>query len=217
MIYATTVVGKEFCDQYSKHINDEGANKALFVSTDHPELFPECSTRLYNREVFSYYDKLIFLIELVIEHKQRVTFIDADWFRNINENIVIDDNVVYSWHLFNEEELLHLGFYNNGIDLTKTLLEDNGFKYDNKLYPGEAILSVPYLDNIEIILTELKSLQTVWEKTFNKDLDLNHKSKRYSSYGVGYFEGGALYAVLVKNNIEVKSKDRDAYLKKSIM
>ena len=218
MIYATTIVGKKFCNQFAEHINLEGSKRTLFVYTDHPELFPKCNTRLYTRKVFSYFEKLTFMLELVIEHRRRVSFVDADWCKDLKGKVPFDKHVVYSWNVYNYAELHNMGFYQDGIDLTNSLLKEKGFEHDSKLYPAEAILSFPYLGTVtERILEQLVSLQPIWEETFNQDLRLNKKLNRYAGYGIGYCEGGALYGVLMKNYIEVKTKGRDEYHNKSLM
>ena len=211
MLYATLLVGEEYCTAYSEQVNNESLRGELHVLTDSPKLFPTCRTYSYFEEEFSYFDKLIFLTKLVIEYKQRITFVDADWCRNLNFQKNLDSDSVYCWKLFTDEDLEEVGILRNGVDYCLDTLKELKLNNNNFQYPGEAILSMPYNDYSDQILSMLEDIKPKWEKAFHRDIDLNRKLKRYASYGVGYCEGAALKGVLDFFNVKVEELARENF------
>ena len=208
MIYATFLTGEEYRKKYTQQVLREVKDKDVHILTDRPELFPECKTELYDKEVFSYYDKLTFLVRTVIERKERVTFIDCDWFSGLHTGIDIEPDTFYTYALFNFNNFKYMPFAQEGLDMVQNVLKENKYNLMREVYIGEALMSLPYLDSIQDILNDLKTLQKVWENTFNQNVDVNRQLARYASYGVGFGEGGALTAVLQKYNVTLKEVDR---------
>ena len=152
MIYATFITGNEYGPRYAQQVVREVKGKDVHILTDKPELFPECKTELYDKEVFSYYDKLTFLVRKVIERKQRVTFIDCDWFSGIHESFEMEPDTFYTYALFKFEEFEKKPFAMEGINMVIDVLEKNNFHLNRDVYIGEAIMSLPYLDCTQDIL-----------------------------------------------------------------
>ena len=53
MIYATFLTGEEYRKKYTQQVLREVKGKDVHILTDKPELFPECKTELYDKEVLS--------------------------------------------------------------------------------------------------------------------------------------------------------------------
>ena len=218
MIYATMIVGEEYCKRYYSQVLGVSRKSELYILTDHPELFPECNTIQYTKEVFSYYDKLIFLAELTLDKKQRVTFIDCDWLKKVGTSIVIKEDTFYTYWVYKLSSLKGKTLHMFGVDLMIKVLEENGYKVDYEDYIGEAVLSLPYSNKVISILEDLKVLQRPWEKAFSQTLNTKHSTLlRYAGYGVGYAEGGALTAVLRKHKVPYEGVTRWGLLKHSII
>ena len=101
MLYATVCHGAEFTNRFSKEINKVGKIDTVHVLTDQPQYFDNCITYQYEEVMggsqFSYYSKLTFLFKLLLECKERVNYVDADFLRvNFNKLIVEDDSAYYS-------------------------------------------------------------------------------------------------------------------------
>jgi len=206
MIYATLITGKEFGAKYTHQVQRESVGKDVHILTDRPELFPNCKTEKYTKKVFSYYDKLIFLVKTVLERKQRVTFIDCDWFTGLHLGLDLQKDTFYTYALWKFEDFADKPFSMEGINMVINALKRTNYKLDREIYIGEAIMSLPYLPSTQNILDDLLELQSEWENTFNQNLvTKNGKLKRYSSYGVGYGEGGALTAVLQKHKVNLEA------------
>lgn len=218
MVYATMIIGEEYCRRYSQQVLQSSFKNTLYILTDYPELFPNCNTIPYTKAVFSYYDKLIFLAELTLEKKQRVTFIDCDWLSNINSNTSLEEGIFYTYWIYSTTKLKTTVLFEFGVNLMKEVLQDNGYKVDYDDYIGEAVLSLPYCDKVTDILKDLKNLQKPWEKAFSQSIKTNHSTLlRYANYGVGYAEGGALTAILRKYSVPYKSLSKWEFIKKSII
>ena len=218
MIYATFLTGQEYESKYTAQVQREVRGKDVHILTDKPELFPECKTEIYDKKVFRYYDKLTFLVRTVLERKQRVTFIDCDWFTGLHLGMDFDKDTFYTYALFKFENFKYKKFSMEGINLVLSILERNGYKPKRDVYIGEAIMSLPYTDYTEKILIDLQNLQADWESTFHQKLITKSPSlKRYSSYGVGYGEGGALTAVLQKYNIKLEEIDRKLLIHNNLL
>jgi len=218
MIYATFITGKEYRDKYISQVQKEIVGKDIHILTDTPELFPNSKTELYTRDVFSYYEKLLFLVRKVLERKERVTFIDCDWLKGLHLNFKLEKDTFYTYALFKFEEFQNRPFSMEGINMVIDVLEKNNFTLKKDVYIGEAIMSLPYSNKTESILQDLIYLQADWENKFNQNIVTeNRKLKRYASYGVGYGEGGALTAVLQKYNVKLQDVSLYNFISKGII
>ena len=213
MIYATFITGEEYRKKYTLQIQNEVKGKDVHILTDKPELFPECKTELYEKEVFSYYDKLTFLLRTVLKRKERVTFIDCDWFTGLHISLDIEPDTFYTYRLYPFSDFAIMPFSIHGLNLVKEVTSKHKLEFKDEVYIGEAIMSLPYLDCTQDILDDLDYLQKDWESTFNQNLETKStKLKRYASYGVGYGEGGALTAILQKYNVTLKEVDKKKFV-----
>lgn len=213
MIYATFLTGDEYRKKYTTQVQREVKNKDVHILTDQPDLFPNSKTELYDKEVFSYYDKLTFLLRTVIERKQRVTFIDCDWFTGLHLNLNIYPDTFYTYRLYPFSDFKIMPFSIHGLNLVKEVTTKHKLKFKEEVYIGEAIMSMPFLDCSQNILDDLNYIQKDWESAFSQNLITESaKLKRYSSYGVGYGEGGALTAILQKYNVTLEEVDKKKFI-----
>jgi hypothetical protein len=218
MIYATTVVGKEFLKGYSEQVNKEGSSVKLFVQTDEPNLFPSCTTTTYHKPIFSYYDKITFLLETVLKVKERVTFVDADWCSNLNPNSELSDDILYTWNLYEFKDIELLQVYKAGKLMSNRVLKENNLPANENAFLGERLLSFPYIgtDKIKTMLSQLYDLQPKWEEAFSQSIRLDLKLKKYASVGVGYCEGGALLGIVENNSVNYAQIPKEFFIKKSL-
>jgi len=197
----TTVVGEKHNNKYSKRINNYGSDVSIDVLTDMPELYPNCKTTLYSREAFSYYDKMMFLLDSVKAYKSRVTHIDVDWFYNIDYNTKVEEDTFYTYHIFDYNQPKETSRSPNNYQLLvrvlNTILYNNG--YDSakcKHLIGEAFMSLPYLDNFSELYDRVKSMQIDFETKLNSSTGFGSRYSKYQNTGVGYNEGMALTVVM---------------------
>ena len=54
----------------------------------------------YKRNVFSYYEKINFVLELSKKYKERITFIDTDGLDDYNTDFIFDDRTFYTFHVW---------------------------------------------------------------------------------------------------------------------
>lgn len=213
MIYATFIAGDEYRKKYTAQVQREVRDKDVHILTDQPHLFPNNKTELYNKPIFSYYDKLIFLVSKVLERKERVTFIDCDWFSGLHQGIELQKDTFYTYALFKFEDFANKPFSMEGVKMVEEVLEEHNYTLNRDVYIGEALMSLPYLSSTEDTLKDLITLQKPWEEKFNQNIQTtNTRLKRWASYGVGYGEGGALTAVLQKYGVKLEAVSNKKFI-----
>ena len=206
--YCTLVYGKKLCELYSSKLNEFAKNNKLFVYTNYPDYFPNCKTVKYTRDVFSYYEKLPFILSLVNKLKQRVLYFDVDSIDLIKDNSYeFDDESVYSFKIFKNSSYSKNELKKElGLSVLCDIYDELGsYTCDEVDYVHERIISIPCYKNIESILEEIIKLQPIFEERFSKNKNWpNHIFQKYSKIGCGYGEGGALSLVLKDNNLKIK-------------
>lgn len=216
MLYATICHGAEFINRFSKEINKVGKIDTVHVLTDQPQYFGDCVTYQYEevmgRSQFSYYSKLTFLFKLLLEYKERVNYVDADFMRvNFNKLIVENDSAYYSSviipkHLTKLDRLKgRKNAYKEYFAFMAEFGLDKPFNYIT-----EAFLSFPYTSKTIEIACRSKELQDYIENIFNSETAdwTSTYLSRYAKSGIGFGEGTAV-TILAKeynlNMIGVKS------------
>jgi len=205
MIYATMCIGSSWVTKFKKSINEFGKNNTLYILTDSPDEFSNCETIIYERDEFSYYEKINLILNLLETHKQRITYIDADWLRHYNTNIEFSDNSLYTYQIFylNQKPLM---FFFPELELKKIneVIKLIGMTEFGDRYIPEAVLSFPYFENFFEIKDDFITMQTPIEDIYNKTVPIRTALRKYSKHGIGYGEGLAITAVANKYNIDVK-------------
>lgn len=214
MIYCTICIGEEWCKKYSDDINKLGSEKTTYVLTDFPEYFGNCKIKKYKRNVFSYYEKLPFTLELIIKYKNRVVFFDADsvdnnYFQSIlKKEYNLDTESVYALNVydtksFNRKMVLSNPSYIELMNIYRL--------YNYQLFPKylhERLFSLPYNEiQTEEILNQILEMQSIFEETYYKGRvwPEGHQNQKWSKNGCGYAEGGALSIIVHNMKIPTKS------------
>lgn len=209
MIYATMCIGEEWIDKYTDSINEFSKSNTLHILTDNINKFNNSIVHQYQRDVFSYYEKINFTLNLVKQYNQRITYIDCDWLSTYNTLLEYDNNSLYTYRIFNLDEYNDVTewFTDTEIDFRKSLLTNISSKGFIKEYVPEALISFPTVENIDDIIFDIKTLQPIIENTYNKKSLTTPRLNRYK-HGIGYAEGWSVSAVVLKYNIPLKTVDR---------
>ena len=130
--------------------------------------------------------------------KNRITFLDVDKLQQYN-SIDYDDSSCYVYNTTTTPIKLSNEFESTRKEIHKHL----NIKNTSEIYAQEALISLPYTDDFENIKKDILELQPIVERNFGNRKWNNSKLNRYSKYGIGYGEGSALTAVLLKYNIDI--------------
>ena len=215
MIFCTLCYGDYWPKKYSADINKISENHSIYVYTNKPGYFKSsCNIIEYKRKDFSYFEKLVLLLNLIDTHKERVTYFDSDSIYMEQVQSMLNDTHTK----FNEETIYTHKVYQNEKYSISELSKDvslvilmNVYKqlgFDNVIcnYPHERILSIPYIPNkFETLKENILNVQSIWEENWymGKDWPSNHQCNRWSQYGCGYGEGGALSIYAKELNIKL--------------
>jgi len=202
MIYCTMCIGEEWVDIYSPVINKFSRDREVFVLTDQPDKF-ECNTILYERDIFSYYEKILLVLNLIKSHKSRVTYIDVNSLRTFNPNIKTDDVTLFCAQLLSWEHMEKYFLTKSTKEDVSTILDKIKVKELKDFYIREHIFSFPFSNDIDDIINDATLMQPFFEEYFNVVPYTPHM-ERYSREGVGYAEGFAIQALAIRYNIDIK-------------
>jgi hypothetical protein len=201
---ALVAVGEKYIEPASKVINDFFDKWDIHVLTDNPTKLPfKCHTKLQENKIFSYFEKMLFVLRLVEKHKSGVLYVDVDRVDEFGEElmneIVLNESVTIKnyWHGNNKN---FKGFYDSSIHF-KPLIEyckSNDIDYDVDTF-SEEIFYVPYLKNISEIIYDVEKLRPIFEYQSLISLETN---QYYPN--IGNAEGLALSMSLKKNGEKLK-------------
>lgn len=203
MIYATMCVGKEWIEKYKTSINNFSKKNTLHILTDNTETFQNTTSYKYNRDVFSYYEKIKFILFLSKKYNERITYIDSDWLDDYNTSIVFDNTSLYTYLKINTLEKNERWFTDLEIQIRDTLLSNIGNLQPITEYIAEALISFPPQNNIDDLILDSETLQNLLEDTYNSETKTLKRLNRYKE-GIGYAEGWGISALCVKYNIKIK-------------
>ena len=217
MIYATMCVGSDWINRFKEDINKFSTTNSLHILTDDSTQFNNtASCYEYTRDVFSYYEKIKFILDLSKTYEERITYIDSDWISQYNTNLKYDNSSLYTYMIFDlsSETDRPMWFSDFEIEMRngKLLNEINETGIISQYIP-EALISFPYQENIDELIDDSKKLQTFLESTYKTDTKTNKRLNRYKK-GIGYAEGWGMSALCVKYNIDIKDID---WRKKSLV
>jgi len=194
--FATMCIGKNWVFDHKDNIIEFHNKHKLHLLTDCSEWF-DFESYKYNKE-FSYYDKLIFLLDIMTLKKKRITYLDVDKLQQYN-SIDYDEKSCYVYNTTTTPIKLSNEFASTREEIHKHL----NIKNTSEIYVQEALISLPYTHDFENIKKDILELQPIVERNFGNRKWNNSKLNRYSKYGIGYGEGSALTAVLLKYNIDI--------------
>jgi len=190
-------IGKELVFDWKKDVTAFNNFKKLNILTDCSGWFIS-DTYEYKKKEFSYYDKLIFLLDLMESKRKRITYIDVDKLQYYG-NIDYDDESCYVYNITSTP--IHLS---NVFESTRKEIHNHlNIKNESDIYAQEALISLPYTSEFENIKKDIIELQPIVERNFGNRKWNSPKLNRYSRHGIGYGEGSALTAVLLKYNIPI--------------
>lgn len=205
MILSLVLVGDEYIKEGKPYINKFlRFGWTIEILTDQPEKFETyvsmgVTTYYYNKKIFSYFDKLIFPIQISEKYKSGVVYIDSLTLSLIPKNFIEtfnggDDFLYYNtWpkgETFKE--------YKN--DVYFTILVDyfnrrNETEYDDIITILEWIYYIPYSDKNNQLLYDLEEIQPIFE--YSTVIYKPHYN------GIGNGEGLGLSYCLMKNSIPI--------------
>lgn len=195
--YATLCIGNEWCYEWKEDINRFSNSHKLHLLTDCKEWF-DCKTYDYKKKEFSYYDKLIFLVDLMESQQKRITYVDVDKLQYYG-NIDYDSKSSYVYNVTTTP--IHLS---NVFESTRKEIHNYlNIKNNSNIYAQEALISLPYTSEFKNIKKDIIELKNIVESNFGDRKWKNSKLNRYGKQGIGYGEGSALTAVLLKYNIDI--------------
>ncbi len=208
MIYATMCIGNRWLNKYQDTINVFSSKNHLEILTDNPIGLTGSHITLYERNIFSYYEKINFIFNLSKKYNQRITYIDSDWLVRYNTDIKYDDMTLYSYHIFDlyKESELTKFFEENEYHLRDTLLSNISLNESIKYYIPEALISLPKVNEIDKMIYDIKTIQPILENNYNSK-NRNPRYYRYVKAGIGYGEGWAPSAICQKYNIPIDKVD----------
>ena len=201
-------VGTKWLTKYQNTINAFSSKNHLEILTDNPNGLTGSHITLYERNVFSYYEKINFMFNLSKKYNERITYIDTDWLNAYNTNITYDDITLYSYDIFDlsDENILTKWFTEKEEYFRKSLLSNISVNSNIDFYIPEALISIPQLNNIDNIQFDLKIIQPIIESWYGLK-NKNPRFRRYIKNGIGYAEGWGVSAVCKKYKIPIDKVD----------
>ena len=85
--------------------------------------------------------------------------------------------------------------------------EENDIEYKDVKIFHERGFVLPYTPSLSKVYDDLIKIQSLWEKTFDRECDI----LKYNKSGVGFVEGIALSIMLTHNNIKSEISDKIFY------
>jgi len=201
-------VGTKWLTKYQDIINAFSSKNHLEILTDNPSGLIGSHITLYERNVFSYYEKINFMFNLSKKYNERITYIDIDWLNAYNTNITYDDITLYSYATYDlsDKNILTKWFTENEYHFRDNLLSHISVNSNIDFYIPEALISIPQLNNIDNIQFDLKIIQPIIESWYGLK-NKNPRFRRYIKNGIGYAEGWGVSAVCKKYKIPIDKVD----------
>ena len=204
MIYATMCVGDRWNDTHQSSINNFSKNKELHTLTDLPDRYE--NSYFYKRDVFSYYEKINHIVNLLETHKQRVTYIDVDWLGSYDKLIKYDSSSLYTYWLIDTNTDRIKSLFNEDIDSLLDISKLINIETIPKKYIPEALISIPYIDDntTQKIKSDFLTIQNPLEKLYGR-VPRRKEHSKWSKNGIGYGEGWAISLIASKYNLPLRS------------
>lgn len=205
-ILAIVAVGKQYTDWAIEVIERFKTTRwEIQVLTDDERIFDYdayCHIEFYERRIFSYFDKMLFVLRCVEKCKSGVVYADVDRVHEYPMNFLdmLSENsqvsILNYWHGENKK---FKGNYDSGIHFVPLInyCQDNEIDYDVDTI-SEEIFFIPYLNNIKQVIYDVEKLRPVFEY---QSLISKSTNKYYPN--VGNAEGLALSISLNKNGHQI--------------
>jgi hypothetical protein len=200
MILAIIAVGDDYinnCLKYLDKFKDSGYS--VKVLTDKPELFNDYDVYHFKNQIFSYFEKILFPLKLMIEFESDVLYVDADWIQSIGDEFIKNfkgnDTFLYytNWPYGDKFK----DYPNNEyFKLFIEYLKSKNFNYDNLTTIMEWVYYFPNIKNVKNILRDIEMIKPIFEYI---SIQSNN-----GYIGIGNGEGIGLSYVLEKNDIKIE-------------
>lgn len=209
-IISLVAVGKNYADSAIDAIKRLNSTSwEINILTDDDRIFEydaRCNVEFYHNKIFSYFDKMLFVLRCVRENKSGVVYVDVDR---------LDEYPLNFLELLSEREKVTIlnywpesknfkGLYSSGkhfIPFVKYCDERN-LDYDIDTF-SEEIFFVPYLPNIESVIYDVEKVRPLFEYQSLISIETN---KYYPN--VGNAEGLAFSYALKKNGHTIERYER---------
>lgn len=204
MIYATMCVGKDWVNQYYGQIDKFAKTNQLHILTDTPNSFNYGTTHMYDRDVFSYYEKINFILSLSKQYNERITYLDSDYINAFDTTLEFDKHSLYSYKILYLTNPSYLKWWSSSEDeISRTLLSEIDINGTIDYFIPEALISFPPQKEIDNIISDSKKLQKKIESTYNQNTKTRKRLDKYK-HGIGYSEGWGITALCIKYEIPIK-------------
>tara|TARA_B110000914_G_C15335832_1_gene386908 strand:- start:83 stop:712 length:630 start_codon:yes stop_codon:yes gene_type:complete len=198
----TFSISREWANLYSESVNNYALNFPTHILTDTPAKFSNCIVTEYDKEYFSYYEKILFAVKKCIELKDTILFLDVDSFNSLNTSILDYTEQSALFHRYYVTDLIT--DWGNEFNPIIDYFEENDIEYKDVKIFHERGFVLPYTPSLSKVYDDLIKIQSLWEKTFDRECDI----LKYNKSGVGFVEGIALSIMLNHNNIKSEISDK---------
>ncbi len=209
MIYATMCVGEYWIEKFKNNINNFSKKNNIHILTDDTSKFQSCTCYQYTRNVFSYYEKIKFILDLSKKYNQRITYLDADWIHGYNTENEFDESTLYSYNVIGLSDKTTIPRWYTDFEIKMRnglLLKQIDYEGVIREYIPEALISLPVHKDIDDMIKDSKVLQSFLETYYSTHAKTHPRLNRYKKYGIGYAEGWGISALCIKYNIPTSKK-----------
>lgn len=169
----------------------------IHILTDNPQVFENCTVETFSNSIFSYFDKMLFVLKCIKTCNNGVLYIDVDRVDEysielLNKLTTFKDTTILNYWPESKE---FKGIYSKGKHFTPFIhfCELENLDYDIDTF-SEEIFFVPFLDKIDRVIHDVEKLKPVFEyqSLISRDTNMYYPN-------IGNAEGLALSYAL-KNN-----------------
>jgi hypothetical protein len=204
MILVLVLVGDEYIEEAKPHINryiEKGWK--IEVLTDQPQKFKNflnIELHIYNRKIFSYFEKILFPLQIIKKYGDGVLYIDSSILQLIPDSFLETFEPRQDFLYYNTwpngkrfENIENDPYFEN---LIKFFKYENFNNYGELLNILEWIYYIPYNKNkINDLIYDTERIKPIFEYT-----SIFYKTK---FNGIGNGEGLGLSYILFKNSIKI--------------
>ena len=204
IILAIVAVGEDYIEPANEVINKLSDRWDIHVLTDNPNKinWSDCFVEKQENKIFSYFDKMLFVLRLVEEYKTGVLYIDVDRVFEHSEKFLND--------FISTNQVTILNYWPKGKDFKSQYssgkhfvpfvkyCDNNELDYDIDTF-SEEIFYIPYMNNIDKIIYDVEKVKPLFEY---QSLISRETNMYYPN--IGNAEGLALSYSLNKNNHTIK-------------
>jgi hypothetical protein len=208
IILAIVAVGEDYIEPANEVIDKLSDKWDIHVLTDNPKKinWSDCFVELQDNKIFSYFDKMLFVLRLVEEYKTGVLYIDVDRVFEHSERFLND--------FINTNQVTILNYWPEGKDFKPLYsagkhfvpfvkyCNNNDLDYDIDTF-SEELFYIPYMSDISKIIYDVEKVKPLFEY---QSLISRETNMYYPN--IGNAEGLALSYALKKNKHTIRKYER---------